>query len=419
MSTQVDVALDLEQEFLSHLADQQSVEFFLREGISSELLINPLVKSAYHFVQHQFGESGKAPTEKVLVSEFPTISFATPETTPYYLVDKLRERYQRNAVGKVLTDVAEVAHHDPQLAMSKLRDKVFEIERNSLSQRHVWKPGDHKMFIHNIQQKIVAGMYKGVSIGFPEVDKYTGGVKAGNLAYILARMKRQKTFLTCNAFIAQVFADEAPYFQTLENTEEEIMLRISCMLSGVSWDAAQKGQLMPTDWKKIDKAWDTFSEHKFWIEMPTLDERTVNHFVMKADKVGAGPILISQFKYIKGTKDFYRNEHEEKAEVAVDLKRAAIRPDNERPIIVEAQFNRGGDSMEELEDFDGSKVGLTDMIPQAADTLYGIFQNKDMRANNTLEFGILEARNHGKAAWYIETQYINSTYIKLQLGSQH
>lgn len=418
MSSMVDVALDLEQEFLSHLADQTSVEFFLREGVSSELLINPLVKGVYHFVQHQFAESGKVPTEKVLSMEFPAASFGVTETTPNYLVDKLRERYQRNSVNKVLTEVAEVANHDPSLAMNKLRDKVFEIERNSLSQRHVWKPGDHKMFIHNLQQKIVAGMYKGVSIGFPDIDKFTGGVKAGNLAYILARMKRQKTFLSLNAFIAQVIADEAPYFQTLENTEEEIMLRISCMLSGVPWDAAQKGQLMSPDWKKIDKAWDDFSQHKFWIEMPPLDERTVNHFVMKADKVGAGPLIISQFKYIRGTKDFYR-PNEEPAEVAVDLKRAAIRPGNERPIIVEAQFNRGGDSMEELEDFDGSKVGLTDMIPQAADTLYGIFQNKDMRANNTLEFGILEARNHGKAAWYIETQYINSTYIKLQPGSQH
>lgn len=418
MTTMTDIALDIEQEFINHLADQSSVEFFLREGIASELLINPLAKSVYHFVQKHFTDTGKVPTQRVLESEFKNVHFEDVETAPHYVVEKLRERYQRNEVGKLLEDVAHSAVADPGAAMNKLRDKVFEIERTSLSQRHVWSQGDHKMFIHNLQQKIVAGMYKGVSIGFPDIDRFTGGVKSGNLAYILARPKRQKTMMTINAFIAQVLVDEAPYLQTLENTEEEIMLRISCMLSGVPWDLAQKGQLGSAEWKLIDKAWDSFSEHKFWIEMPPLDERTVNHFVMKADKVGAGPVLISQFKYIKGTKDFYR-PNEEPAEVAVDLKRAATRPDHERPIIVEAQFNRGGDSMEELEDFDASKVGLTDMIPQAADTLYGLFQNKDMRQNNVVEFGILEARNHGKAAWFIESQYVNSTYIRMQPGSQH
>lgn len=412
------VALNIEQEFISHLADKAALEFILREGVSVDLLLGAQTKTIYEFVQKHFNDTGHAPTKRVLESEFPSAEFEVPETTPHYVVDKLRDRYQRNEVGRVIEDVAVVAQSDPKEAMNILRDKVFEIERTSLSQRHVWTQGDHKMFIHNIQQRIVAGMYKGVSIGFPDIDTYTGGVKNGNLAYILARMKRQKTFMTLNAFIAQTVVDEAPYFQTLENTEEEIMLRISCMISGVPWDNAQKGALMPADWKLIDKAWDTFSQHKFWIEMPPMDERTVNHFTMKADKVGAGPLLISQFKYIKGTKGYYQ-PNEEPAEVAVDLKRAAVRPDHERPIIVEAQFNRGGDTMEELEDFDGSKVGLTDMIPQAADTLYGIFQNKDMRANHTLEFGILEARNHGKAAWNIETQYVTKTSIKLLPGSQH
>lgn len=413
-----DLALDIEQEFICHLNKVDSLEFILREGVSSELLLSPLAKSVYQFVQHHFNDTGKVPSTRVLINEFPTVTFEEPETTPHYVVDKLRHRYQRNEVNNVLTEVSEIAVKDPNEAMNRLRDKVFEIERTSLSQRHVWTPGDHKMFIHNVQQKIANGGFKGVSIGFPDIDIFTGGVKRGNLAYILARMKRQKTFLTLNAFILQTLNDDAPYFQTLENTEEEIMLRISCMLSGIPWDLAQKGQLMPADWKKIDKAWDAFAEHKYWIEMPPMDERTVNHFTMKADKVGAGPLLISQFKYIKGTKDFYR-PNEEPAEVAVDLKRAAVRPDNERPIIVEAQFNRGGDTMEELEDFDGSKVGLTDMIPQAADTLYGIFQNKDMRQNSVLEFGILEARNHGKASWYVETEYVKHTKIQLQQGSQH
>lgn len=420
MSGSTSLSLDFDQEFINHLSDAQSVEFILREGFASDLLLRPEAKSVYSFVQHQFSETGKIPTERTLHTEFPKITFDPPETTVNYVVEKLRERFQRKEVADMLVDVADVVDKDPSSAMQKLRNAVFEIEKQSLSNRHIWRPGDHKMFLRNMQQKIASGFYQGASIGYDEIDKFTGGTKPGNLAYIMARPKLTKTFNICKAFIAQAEQGWSPYLSTLENSEEEIMLRISCMISGFPWDDAQKGNFTSKDWKLIDKAWDDFSSNNdFRIECPPLDERTVAQIVNKADREGAKSLIISQFKYIDGTQPFYRAEHEKYAEVAVDLKRAATRPGFERPILVEAQFNRGGDTMEELEDFDAGKVGLTDMIPQSADTIYGLFQNKDMRQNNTTEYGILLARNHGRAAWFIEQQFVSRTEFRLQSGSQH
>jgi len=411
---------DFDQEFMNHLTDQASVEFILREGFTSDLLIRPEAKSLWAFVQHQFSETGKVPSAKTLEAEFPRITFEAPETTSNYVVDKLRERYQRKEVSEMLVDIAEVVEADPSQAMQKLRKAVFDIEKTALSSRHIWRPGDHKLFISNLQAKVAAGLYKGASIGYDEIDNFTGGIKPGNLAYIMARPKLKKTFNVCKAFIEQAEAGWCPYLTTLENSEEEILLRVSCILAGVPWDAAQKGQLSSKEYKLIDQAWDKFSNNNdYRIECPPLDERTVAQIVNKADREGAKSLIISQFKYIDGIQPFYRAEHERYAEIAVDLKRAATRPGFERPILVEAQFNRGGDTMEELEDFDAGKVGLTDMIPQSADTIYGLFENKDMRQNNTTEIGILLARNHGRAAWFLETQFISRTELRLQAGSQH
>jgi replicative DNA helicase len=411
--------LDLEQEFTNHLAIKDSLEYILREGVPPELLLAPRTKSVYSFVQHHFTTTNKMPSAKVFATEFPNLVFEAPDATVQYVVDKLRERYQRNEIEQMLTDVAEVAEKKPAEAMKRLRNATFEIEKNSLSQRNLFQPGDYHIFIRELKDRIQAGFHQGVSIGFPDVDTFTGGVKRGDLAYILARQKRQKTFMTLNAFIHQTLADQAPVFFTLENPAAEIKLRLSCMLSGVPWDLAQKGQLMPQHYRSFDQAWADFDKHKYFVEQPGMDERTIPILLNKAEKLGAESILISQFKYLKGTKDWYRNETDQHAEIAIDLKGAATRAGQERPFIVEAQFNRGGDTMEELEDFDGSKVGLTDMIGQACDTLYGLFQNKDMRQNNTLEFGILEARNHDRAAWYIESEYQSRTEIRLQAGSQH
>jgi replicative DNA helicase len=412
-------SLDIEQEFTFHLAIQDSLEYILREGISNELLLAPRTKAVFQFVQHHFSDTGKMPSLKVLKTEFPQATFDEPETTIQYIIDKLRERYQRNKVEKVIIEVAKVAQKQPGEAMKILRDEVFEIERNSLSSRSVVRPGDHVLFIRDLQEKVMAGHFSGVTVGFKEIDSFTGGLKDGNLAYILARPKRQKTFFWLEAFIGQAKEGKNPIAFTLENTLDEIQLRISCKLSGFPWDQAQKGNFAKKDYELLNSAWSDFSKHEWTLEMPNLDERTIPALMIKADKADAGSVLISQFKYLKGLKDWYPTETAEHAEIAVDLKRAAIRPGYERPFYVEAQFNRGGDSMEELEDFNASKVGLTDMIPQAADTLYGLFQNKDQRANNTVEFGILEARNHGKGAWYIETEYIASTKMRLITGSLH
>ena len=410
--------VDFEEEFVYHLANQDSLEFIIREGIANDLLFAPTTKAVFQFVQHHFAQTGKIPSAKVLQTEFPRVQWQEPETTVEYVIDKLRERFQKNQVKQITSDLAD-RHENPEEAVRYLREQVFELERKSLSGRHVWRPGDHKVFLRNLQQQVLAGAFQGASIGYQEIDQFTGGVKDGNIAYVLARPKRQKTFNVLQAFIAHAREGRKPYFPTLEVPEQEIMLRLSCMLSGYPWDKAQKGDFDSKAYKLLEKAWDEFSQHEFTIEMPPLDERTVPSLVAKADKYGAESVIISQFKDIVGLKDWYRSKHEEHAEVALDLKRAATRPGAERPFIVEAQFNRGGDSMEELEDFDAGKVGLTDMIPQTADSLFGLFQDRNMRSNGVIEYGILDARSHGKAAWYIEAEFISRTELRLQPGSRH
>jgi len=404
--------MDIELELLHHLPKKESVEFLLKEGLQHDLIFQPKIRAVFSFVQHHFNDTGKVPTLAVLNHEFPEVDFEDPETTVEYIVDKLKLRYQKNQIQDLTVELARQAN-DPAQAMKFLRGEVFKIERNSLSQQHIYTNEDYPIFIHNVQEKILKGAFNGASIGFKEIDDFTGGIKDGNIAYIMARPKRKKSFFLLNSFIQQAKAGRRPYLFTLELTPDEIMLRISCMISGVSWNDAQKGQLMPADWKKINQGFAEFDQYKFFLEMPPVDERTVPGLLLKADKVGAESIFISQFHYVKGLKDFYRAAHEESAEVAVDLKRAASRPGAERPIIIEAQFNRGGDSMEDLEDFDASKVGLTDMIPQSADVLYGLFENKDLRSNNLTQFGILEARNHDKGAWTIYSDLINKTEFKL------
>lgn len=415
---EIPTAVDYDSEFANHLQYAESLDFVLREGVESEVINSPRVKAIYQFASHHYRTTGKAPTRKILADEFTQFTWRDVDTPIEWVVDKLRQRYKKNKIESLVTDVAK-AIDQPDTAMTLLEQEVREIQKNTTSMQHVWSKDDGKLFIDRLNQRILEGGYTGVSTGFQIINDFTGGLKKGQLGYILARPKRQKSWFMLNTFIDQIKRGEKPVLFTLENSDEEMMLRLACLASGYPWDNAQRGALMGNDKEILKQGLDQLGQWgEFWLECPVENERTVDAMVRKAERLGAESILISQFKYIDGSKDWYRNPQlEVPAEVAVDLKRAARRANV--PILVEAQFNRGGDSMEELEDFDASKVGLTDMIPQAADILFGLFQSKELRENQQVEFGILESRDTDKAAWYIHYEYRKNTELKIYGDSQH
>jgi replicative DNA helicase len=410
----VSIALDLEREFLSHLADREALETAIRDGVSIDLFYVPKNKAVYTFAQHYLNENKQAPSLAVLETEFPNFNIpAESQSSVEWVIKKLRERYQSNQVQDLAYALAD-RMTEPAEAMGYLRTKMIEIERNSMSTKHVWSAGDHKLFLSQLQDEIMAGQYQGLPMGFNAVDTFTGGLKPGYLAFLAARPKRQKTFFILNTFIKQKQAGYKPALFTLENTEKEVMLRISCMLSGYPWDLAQRGVIDTKGWKVINEAWEEFDalgEH--WISRPPMDERTVSSMMLAADKMEADSVIISQFRYIQPMAQYKRPDHEKFAEIVIDLKGAATRPGAERPILVEAQFNREGESIDEFMDIGLGQLGLTDMIGQAADVVYALYQNKDMRAQGHTQLGIIEARNHDKKNWFVRSEFRDATFMEL------
>lgn len=415
MTEDQSVSLDLEQELLNHLVDKDATEYAIRDGLSTDLIYTPTNKAVYNFVKSYVNETGKAPTHPVLLTEFPNLSLADPQSSIEWIVEKLRERYQRNKVQDLALRLAETSA-TPDVAMQYLQDEVLEIQRNSLSQRYVWGAGDSKIFLSDLQDKILAGQYQGYTTGFPIVDQFTGGLKPGYLAFLAARPKRMKTFFMLKAFIEQKRAGAKPILFTLENSEQEVMLRISCLISGYPWDLAQRGIISSAGWKLLDNAWEEFDalgEH--WIARPPMDERTVPSMMLQADKLGAESVIISQFKWIAPTNSYYLNrpDHEKWANIVMDLKAAASRQGSERPIYVEAQFNREGEGIEEFTEIGLGQLGLTDAMGQVADIVFALYQNKEMRDNKQIQFGIIEARNSDKHNWYVRSEYKETTFLEM------
>lgn len=404
---------DLEQELINHLAVRESLEFVIRDGLSLDTIYNPKRKAIIAFAEHYFNETKQAPAPVVLETEFTDLDIIEPETSVEWIVSKLRERYQKNQVEELAYGIGDRID-TPALAIDYLQGKLNEIQRNSATSKHIWQAGDFPLFLENLQDQILDGQYQGLPIGFTAIDNFTGGLKPGYLAFLAARPKRQKTFFMIKAFIEQKRAGYKPIFFTLENTEKEIMLRLSCMISGYPWDLAQRGIIDAQGWKVLRAAWEQFDAlGPHTISRPPMDQRTVASMMLEADKVEADSIILSQFKWIQPQTYYNRPDHEKYAEIVMDLKAAASRAGSERPLLVEAQLNREGDSIEDFMDMGLGQLGLTDAIGQVSDVVYALYQNKDMRAQGHTQFGIIEARNHDKHNWYIRSEFKNKTSMEL------
>ena len=410
--------LDIEQAFLDHLTNTESLKFIIRDGISEELLNSPNNKAVFGFAAWYFRENNEAPTPQVMAMEFPKLQLFLPEASVQWVVQKLRERYQRNKVQDLTRNLARLSD-SPTEALEYLREQTVEIDRRSVSTKTIWTPDDIEEFIEGMKEKIIQGQYKGHSFGFKEIDDFTGGNKPGYLSGLAARPKRQKTFYACQSFIANVYRGIPSVFYALENTKEEIIMRISCMLSGVPWDSAQRGELMPNDWERIRRAWDDFNKSgNGYIVRPDPGNRSVAELALMADKLEVENVVVSQFKYVEPMKDYYRSDHEKWGEIVVDLKLAATKSGVERPWYVETQLNREAQTMTEMQDADLAQLGLTDMWGQACDIMFCLFQNRDLRASGLTEFGIIEARNSDKSSWLIHSEFKETTELRLIDGGE-
>jgi replicative DNA helicase len=413
--------LDIESELIRHLVNKEALQRIIKENISDELLIRPKCKEALAFARHYYIEHTDAPSPQIMNTEFPQfmgqVNFFgnKTEVSISWLVNKIRDRYKRKEIHDLSLELGELWNtNKTDEAIRLLRVKSVEIDRASLSHNNQWETSDYKNFIGLVQDEVIRDLYKGFSTGFPRVDQYTGGLKPGYLAFLAARPKRMKSFFLIQSFIEQIKQGHRPIFFTLELTHKEIMLRFMCMVTGFPWDRAQRGDFgSKKEWEGIENKWKDFCDQygSAIVVQPPSDERSVQQLMMQADKANADSIFISQLKYITPLK-YHRSSHESYAEIVLDLKQEAVKTGKERPLYVEAQFNREAQNIQELQELDLAQLGLTDAIGQTADVVYSIVQTNDMYNSGQAEMGVVEARNHGKTSWMFQSEFKINTYLK-------
>jgi len=399
MSITTNTYLDLDQELLSHLGDPESIGHIQAEQVDPNIIEDKDVKQVFDWQMDYVREYGKPAPPSVLTDEF-GIQINEPDTVINDLINRMRERYIRTYGRDVIRNLAEIANTEP-LSVSKEMLRVGrDLADLTLKRGEVFGSGDYHRAMAMYDKKSLKG--RGPSLGFREVDDHFNGMQG--VTFLIAAPKTYKSWMTIKMVLNNIVTedDHFPYLYSLELPANESDMRLRCMAADVPYWKYLKNCLMPEDRKAIEEA-SAFMDERgdFKIEKPDQGERTVQRVVERAINAGATSIFIDQLQYLENRKGMNlgaQNNTGDYFEVVNDLRNYS----DEIPIFVVHQFNRSVMNSKEMPEMQQGKGSSA--IEEVATLSLGLWANKEMRQNNTVEIGTLASRNYSYQSWRVGVQ---------------
>ena len=174
----------------------------------------------------------------------------------------------------------------------------------------------------------------GVSTGFADFDRITGGLKKSDLIIVAARPSMGKTALAMNI---AANADCGVGVFSLEMNRNRLAERMISSESGVNSIRLSTGKLLKADWPQVSWAVEHIGKKDIWIDHTTnlhISEAFLRARRLKATKK-IGLLIVDYIQFMRGDGG---NREQEIASIARGLKNIARELDI--PVVALAQLNR-------------------------------------------------------------------------------
>jgi len=398
------VSFDLELALLGKLVDADSVLACWDQGLRAEVLEDPFHQEIFSFVIEYWMREGMAlaPTEQVVRYEFSTYEPQRTEESLTWLIDKLKTRYVTNRLQELMRSAAGTSVDDPVSSLETLYIGSWEAKQVTAPRHNrvnvaTTIDSRRRRYSERQQQQSLSG----APLGLAEVDEHTNGTLPGELAVVAGYAKTGKSFTLVNAAVQARKAGYTPCLFTLEQAIPEFEDRIDCLASGVGYGKMQRGELTMTEVRRLHTTQEEMAAFgPLHLERPGRGERSVVNLVNRARQIGSDYLIIDQLSWLE-TAGRYRERRDEYRELIYDLKEEISRASSgELPCLMAVQYNRQAVSTR------GERGGLHNIanaadIEQAVDIAYGLWRNRETRANNSMVLDVLGSRRSDVQSWML------------------
>ena len=282
-----------------------------------------------------------------------------------YYLDIVREKYLlRKMIQTCTSVVSRVYEHEGEVEslLDEVERDILRIseDRVEASSRTI-KDLVHKAIntIEDFHQR--QGMLTGIGTGFPDFDKMTSGMHAGEMIVIAARPSMGKTSLAMN-IAEHVSIDQklAVGVFSLEMTAESLVLRMLCSRSRVNLRSIREGFLAERDFPKLTGSAGKLAGAPLFID----DSSGLSILQLRAkarrmyQQYGIKLFVIDYLQLLNSTSRRAENRQQEISDISNGIK--ALAKELSVPIIVLSQLNR------ELEKEKNRKPRLSDLRESGA-----------------------------------------------------
>jgi len=189
-----------------------------------------------------------------------------------YHADLVRARAMLRSLIQLGNDLSRRAHQpgaDYHDLLNQVQDSLYQLSLGNRHRSDFVKVGDAMITvmseIENLQEK--QGQTAGLSSGYPDLDRLTGGFAPGQLVIIAGRPGMGKTAFALNLARQAAESRHKVALMSLEMTATELGMRWISMVSGVELTPLKRGdKLKDHQFRKLAKAGGILSSYQIYID---------------------------------------------------------------------------------------------------------------------------------------------------------
>jgi replicative DNA helicase len=383
--------LDLDEDFLSHLAIPESWQIIQAESLKPELLEEPYVIRVYEWQRAHAREHGQPASASVLAEEF-DLNFYPPEAAIGDLIERLQTRYLKNEGRQALEEIIKVHQSDPKTLPALLVKKGRDLVSIASQRGETFGTGDYDRSMYLYDKKVNLG--PGASLAFPELDEWFFGQRG--LTFLVAPPKSYKSWYLLCVLQANVMQGKTTTLYSLELPAHESDMRLRCLLADISWWKYLKNQFSHEDRQRIKEVSEYIDDAGVYtIKKPDEGQRSIDQLIDSARNLGSEVILIDQLQYVEvGGRSLGELNNTGSYFGVINHARNLS---DDGPIMMAHQFNRQAMFADEMPDIRYAKGSSA--IEEAATLALGLWGNHSMREAGFVQLGTLISRNYMYASW--------------------
>lgn len=407
--------IDIESKAVALFTDESKFAKMYGLGLRQEHFDELANKKAFEFVEKYWRDSGyvQVPTAKTIENKVDGVIVGEPDESPVFVVQELKKDYTARITKKSVLDSMKMMKEDPIGAVRELQNDLWHIQKRNNERRNQSNLVDDIEDRRKRYAKKVRDAKSGIlgeSLGFDEIDEVTSGVRPGELVTVVGGPKVGKTWLALLIAKRGIENHHRVLFLSLEMDVESMVERFEALLSGISYNRYDKGQLTTQEaniLKKTQNMEHTLGDIHF--VKPKVGERTIESIIAMAKDERCDLLIIDQLSFIEESSS--TNKSEQVSKIILDLK-AGISDDEDSmiPTVLLAQFNRNG--AKAVSNADISDIALSSEVERTSDAIISLSQSPEEKKNDSLYVNILASRRYDLEKFQMRRTLNDETVFK-------